>query len=314
MYVRLERSPYVLHDYTWVWRGAQEFLAGRNPYRSLVAEKERGYLHDAPLFYPFPTILTAIPLTGLKASHAGTIFTFVSTTLLVLGLCRRIGPSGAVILVSPAYLNAMTVLQWAPLLVGITLLWPRAAAIGLLKPNLGVALLAWSWNTRGVLVAALVTGASLWLLPSWPWDWYANLGQAFHTIPALAWPVGPLLALAWLARHQREGRLLIAMSLVPQRMLFYDQLPLLLTARTGRQRSLLVLTCWAGYIGWVRWTGRDGTDHTNAPFVLAGCYLPALIVVLWPRLVATWRGKHRDHEHSRSEAHVDVRGSAGEGE
>lgn len=72
-------------------------------------------------------------------------------------------------------------------------------------------------------------------------------------------------------------------------MIWYDQLPLLLVAERRRQRLALVVTGWAGYLGW-RWAGdlesRHIVDDSVAQWVLAACYLLALAVVFWQQRVA----------------------------
>jgi hypothetical protein len=61
--------------------------------------------------------------------------------------------------------------------------------------------------------------------------------------PILVLPFGPLIVLALLRWQNREAWLLILMAVMPQRMV-YDQIPLLLTARTPRQLLLLVECSW----------------------------------------------------------------------
>ena len=273
-------------DFTWVWRAARVLLALENPYRDPTLGVGGPYPHDAPLFFPLPTILVALPMGLLSLKVAGTLFTGISSGVFALGLLRRFGISGLLILATPSYLKALGGLQWAPLLVGIVLLWPKASAVGLLKPNLGVALVAMQPSIRGLVVAGLVAIASLAVLPTWPLDWFRNVSGHYHTVPAVVLPFGPLLGAAWLARHRPEGRLVMTMALIPQRMLFYDQLLLLLAARTARQRLLLAYCSWLAYGGWIHFTAARtivSVDDAVAPWVIAGCYLPALAVLLWDR-------------------------------
>ena len=286
-------QTYQLNDLTWAVRGAQDLLAGRNPYRNPTLGPGHDYPADAALFYPLPTVLAVLPLAPLSQPIAGAIFAAVSTTILAYALRTRIGVSGILILATPAFINGLGLFQWAPLLVGLTLLWPRASAVGFLKPHLGIALFAAYPSLRGGLVAAVVTLASLLVLPSWPFDWRANVvaAQVRYTPPLLTLPFGPLILLAALGWREPIGRLVLALACVPQRLLFYDQLPLLLAAQTVPQRVTLVAAMWAAQLGWVASGGSDhvATNRTVAQWAIAGCYVPAAAVIAWN----TWAAKRR---------------------
>src|SRR5689334_5030706 len=54
-------------DFTWVWRGARELIAGRNPYHDPSIGRGHPYPADAPLYYPLPALLYALPLVWLPA-------------------------------------------------------------------------------------------------------------------------------------------------------------------------------------------------------------------------------------------------------
>jgi hypothetical protein len=91
-----------------------------------------------------------------------------------------------------------------------------------------------------------------------------------------------LLALAALRWRQQEARLLLLYGCVPQLLLFADQLPLLLVARTRLEAALLWAASWIGAMLWLQsvpsWT--HAYVQTARPYVLLGIYLPALAVVL----------------------------------
>jgi hypothetical protein len=120
---------------------------------------------------------------------------------------------------------------------------------------------------------------SLALYPTWPLVWFSQLGGYQGVLPILVLPFGPLIALALLRWQNREAWLLILMAVMPQRMV-YDQIPLLLTARTPRQLLLLVECSWIWtlpqllfnnsnfYAAWPQW-------------VVLLYYFPALAIVLW---------------------------------
>ena len=287
-YDQLTSQPYEAKDFTWIWRAGQDLLGGQNPYRN-PALGGRSYPNDAPLFYPLPAVLVGLPLTPLPVHAAGATFAGISSGVLAFGLLRRYGPSGLLALLTPMHLTAASNAQWSPLLVGVALLWRDSAVLGLIKPNIGAALFAMRPSIQGIGIAMMVGFVSLAVLPTWPVDWFSNMGQSRHTIPALALPFGPLLGAAWLARHRPEGRLLIAMACLPQRMMFYDQLPLMLVAQSARQRLLLAYASVIVGLAWL-WTGgvasRHLYDDVMTPWTLAGCYLPALSVAVWNRMRA----------------------------
>ena len=71
------------------------------------------------------------------------------------------------------------------------------------------------------------------------------------------------------------------MAFVPQLLLFADQLPLMLVARSSRDAILLTIGGWVAAIFWfMQEADKFGAVSFAAPYVLAGCYLPALWIVL----------------------------------
>jgi hypothetical protein len=75
--------------------------------------------------------------------------------------------------------------------------------------------------------------------------------------------------------------LVAVLACVPQVFFFYDQLPLALTARTGRQLLLLVGLTWIAWaITWATCTHRPACVEFAEPLILPFLYLPALILVL----------------------------------
>ena len=61
-------------------------------------------------------------------------------------------------------------------------------------------------------------------------------------------------------------------------------LPLMLVARSARQAALLALGGWVAATFWfVQEAYKFGAVWFAAPYVLAGCYLPALWIVLRQR-------------------------------
>jgi hypothetical protein len=90
--------------------------------------------------------------------------------------------------------------------------------------------------------------------------WFSQLGGYRGLPPILVLPFGPLIVLALLRWKNREAWLLILMAVMPQRMV-YDQIPLLLTARTPRQLLLLVECSWAWILPFLYLVTRIFTKH-----------------------------------------------------
>jgi hypothetical protein len=170
--------------------------------------------------------------------------------------------------------------QWTPWLV-LAVLWPALGFFFAGKPTLGLACFAGRPTVAGFIGGAAITLLSLALWPAWPLGWLRNLGAVIeHPSPIVA-PFGPLLGLAALRWRRAEGRLLLAMACMPQLLLFADQLPLMLIARSRREAALLTIGGWVAAVYWfVQESDKFGAVSFAAPYVLAGCYLPALCIIL----------------------------------
>lgn len=268
-------------DFSWAWRGARLLAAGQNPYATIVPTGS--YPYDDYLYYPLPALLYALPLSLLPASLAGALFIALSSALLAYGAARQ-APHRLLLFASAPYLYALFTVQWAPLVVAAALL-PALGPALLAKPNIGLPLLL-AYPRRGTILACLgVLALSLLVLPSWPSEMLTRLGKHLSYVPLVQW-FGPALLLALAYWRMPEGRLLLGMALVPQRLL-YDQLGLWLIPQSARQSLLLSASSWLGFCaGLLLGEGR---------LVLAFLYLPALVFLLvhkpgalrlWPRLPA----------------------------
>ena len=171
-------------------------------------------------------------------------------------------------------------------------------------------------SRTSLLLAAAIGGAAIVLLslalsPGWPSLWLRNLDSVIEHPAPIAAPFGVLLLSALLRWRRREGRLLLAMAFVPQLLLFADQLPLMLVARSARDAMLLTIGGWVAAIFWfAQEADKFGAVSFAAPYVLAGCYLPALWIVLrqpnqgtvlasLERRMARWPSWLRGHPSSR---------------
>lgn len=279
--------PGVLNDFTWPYRGAQALLAGANPYDANL--EPLPYDHQAPLFYPLTSVLFALPFTYLPLHVGGAAFMALSSALLAFAATSD-GWGGLMIFTSPSYWISLIMLQWAPLLTAAAFLPALFFPLTVLKPNLGVpvALVNFTWRRAAILAGMLVL--SLLALPSWPLDWLENLEQNLHSPPLLVAP-GFLLALAVLRWRDPEGRLLLLLSVLPQRLILYDELILWFIPKTFRERALLSIAGWLTVLIWM--IGFDQpTMAIMPPPVVVGFYMPALAILLAP-VIRGWRERRR---------------------
>lgn len=268
----------VAADFTWSWRAAQAILDGQNPYDMIRPSGQ--YPYNAPFYYPLPAALVAVPFTIFPATIGGALFIGVSTGILAYALLEQDQQDQALlILLSAPYFAALRAGQWSPLLTAAMIL-PALAFLLTVKPNLGLAGVVYQPRWRVVLAhVSLVMLASLLILPTWPLDWLVALQDHRHDAPIASMP-GTLMLLALLRWRDPRARLLLALSIFPQRLLFYDQLPLLLVAKSLRARLILIGSGWAGFLAWQTIAGPY--SYAAPPWVLWFCYVPALGIVLAP--------------------------------
>lgn len=272
-------------DFNWAWRAARLWTQGRNPYNDPGLAPIFPYPFDAPLLYPMTAVVLAVPFAVLPPWLAGAAFFGVSAGILAyLVLLRREWRLLPLFTSAPFYVAA-SVAQWSPLVVA-TALAPSIGFLALAKPNIGLPVLATHGRAETWRRAFAFVSLTLPLLPSWPLSWVENLrSHGGYPSPLLVFP-GALLLLALLRWRAPEARLLVLMALVPQRLWFYDQLPLWLIARTWWQGLFLSALSWIGYAGWRMSPnpyGWVGSSPATAPiWVVCFIYLPALLLVLWP--------------------------------
>ena len=87
--------------------------------------------------------------------------------------------------------------------------------------------------------------------------------------------------LSLLRWRRPEARLVGVMALMPQNLYFYDQLPLWLVARNGREALALTLASWVAWAGMKVQCGDQPFCGPEAePWLLACVYLPAAAIAL----------------------------------
>jgi hypothetical protein len=280
-YARLWTRQELAADFTWPWRAARLLAEGQNPYA--VIRPEGDYPFQAYFYYPLTAALAAAPFALLPPYLAGALFFGVSSGLLAFALSvdgwKRMG-----VFLSAPYWVALAVAQWSPLLAAAALL-PGLGWLLACKPNVGLAGFVYRPTWAALMGGGIFGILSLLLLPSWPWDWRATLGTlAGHPPAILILPLGPLLLLALLRARAPEGRLLLALSIFPQLLFFYDQLILWLIPASFMAGAIYAALSWAGYFAW-RITSIDPASgeilRQPTQFILWAVYLPALVMVVW---------------------------------
>jgi hypothetical protein len=265
----------IVNDLGYFVSAGKALLDGENPYRVGM------------YIYPLPAAVAAAPFSVLPFAWSAVLFIGLSMGFSAFALTRE-GYHRLPILMSFPALTAMTAGQWAPLILCAAFGsgWGWVAAI---KPTLGTAMLARRMDWRGGLVAAACASLTLIIDPRWPIEWLRAMlqfsGVKMHHIPALV-PGGVLLLLAAIRWRTESGRLLLAMSLIPQSMFFYDQLALGLLAQTFRQSLICALWSYAVMLlAYMCAPSGLNTLPQNAAYlsriIVWGYYLPALAWVLW---------------------------------
>lgn len=272
-------------DFTWHWLAGQALLNGQNPYEVIAVGGV--YQLDAPYVYPLTTAIAALPFAAtLPPALAAPAFVFVCTLLLAWAITKD-GYDRLPIFLSIPFLWAVKSAQWSPLLMTAALL-PAAGWLIPVKPHLGLAVLAYR-PSRGMLLGSLgFFLVTLFVNPAWPVEWIQILPQRVHGIylsPMTLAYGGPLLMLAALRWRRPEARLLLAMGLVPQNFLFYDQLLLWLIPKSRLETAGLGLLSVVAIVLAEWWSmppqaAIEQVSSAYRPLIVALLYLPCLIMVL----------------------------------
>jgi hypothetical protein len=268
--------PGIGSDFDQCWIAARALLRGQDPYTAVI---QAGW--PWPLYYPLPAVLVAVPFTAVPMALARVAFAGLGAGLLAYGITAR-GWWGLAALASSPLLDALTNVQWSPLLTAAALL-PAAGWVLAAKPTIGLPL--WSaFPRRASAIGALtLTGVSLLVLPHWPALWLAAGSTASHIRPPIMRPGGFLLLLALLRWRRPEARLLAALACVPHSPALYEALPLFLAASTGREMLMLALLSYVPYGAILLLPAGLPLAEWNAarwPVMLVLLYLPVLLLVL----------------------------------
>ncbi len=280
-YFALSTAPeHLAKDFSWPWRAARALLDGQNPYR--VIRPTGPYPFNAGFFYPLPAGIAAMPFALFRPAVAGAAFVGVSSGLLAFGLARtRGGLAKLPLFASAPFCMAALLAQWSPLMMAGAVI-PSLQFLGAAKPNVALPCFAYRPTLRGALLGAAFVVLSLAIVPTWPFDWRDALRDAPRYRAPITYFGGPILLLAALRWRRAEARTLLAMAVMPQLTLFYDQLPLWLVPTTVWRSLALSALSW---VAWAQWyPSRAIPTHVAIarPWVFALIYLPALILVLTP--------------------------------
>jgi len=238
--------------------------------------------YDEALFYPFTTLFALLPLARIPLATASAFFFGISSGALAY-LITRDGLWRVHVFMSAPFVTAALLVQFSPLLMTAAFL-PALGFLATLKPNIGVPILAYRPSWKGVIGCTMFVALSLVVFPRWPFGWLESIRHdtrvGAHAVPLLQWG-GILLVLAALRWRLRAGRLLLAMSVIPQQLYFYDQLPLWLVPRT-RQQSIALTACsqLAFILYYLLRTPGELIVRSAYPYVVALIYLPALAILL----------------------------------
>lgn len=270
-------------DFAYPHTAARFFLDGENPYHVMEGPPGSRAPFDQPLFYPFPTLLLVLPFAPFPVSIATGLFLGLSAAALAYAITRD-GLWRVHAFASAPFVLAASVGQFSPLLM-LMAFYPRFGFLAVIKPNLGLALFLRRPSMTAVVGSLLLLLVSVALVPSWPADWLESLRRSVsdetHRVPVLQGG-GFLLLLAAIGWRTAAGRLLLVLSLIPQALLFYDQLLLWLIPRTRKQSVFLTGVSQAGMMLWFLSLdpGENGILAAYS-FVVPFLFLPALGILLW---------------------------------
>jgi len=273
----------VANDFTWHWLAGRAVLEGHNPYRTVLVGGMYGL--NAPYLYPMMTALVVAPFAILDSPVlSAAVFSAVSAALLVWGKGIRDGVVVPLLLGIPflwaAGAGQISVLAMAGVLI------PGLGWLSVLKPNIALALLTYRPKKSLFIGTILLFVIATALYPDWVREYIDTIrsrNAANYGVPLLQWG-GFLIPVVLLRWRRPEAWLILVLACVPQTLLFYDQLPLWLVARTRLESLVLTLTSWIGFaILLVIMPDRSSIAAKMAftgPVIIATLYIPAAIMVL----------------------------------
>jgi hypothetical protein len=257
--------------------GLDSYLAGNYAYQKM-------YFDGSPaVLYPFTAMLSLYPFTFIEIKYVAPLFCAFITTIFTYALLATDKPWRLLTLLSVPFISALQSIQFAPLMAAAILL-PSLLPVATLKPQLGVVMLAaGSWTKNTIFAAIAFVVFSLVIYPTWPADWLkdGNLSMYQGKVP-LTQGIGFVLLLSLLKFKEKRSRILLVMSLIPQR-LWYDQLMLFLIPETRRELLTLVIGSWLSLVlslintNAVFDSGSQSRLYWN--YVIVFQFIPSLLLV-----------------------------------
>ncbi len=272
----VSHPQHLAKDFSYPWRAARALLAGQNPYEVMRAVGE--YPFNSGLLYPLPAAIVATPLANLRPEIAGAIFVGLSSALLGWALLRD-SPYRLPLFVSAPFVQAAILGQWSPLLTAAALM-PTLQFLAAAKPTVGLAAWLYKPSRRGIIGGLILVAITFLVLPSWAGDWRAVVGSTNKYRGPATTLLGAFLLLGLLRWRRREGRLFVAMSLIPQLPVFYDSLILWLIPSTLWRSLALSAASWVGYLAWYPSRASPLQNEIAFPWLVFTIYAPALILLL----------------------------------
>ncbi|HEY9505007.1 MAG TPA: hypothetical protein VIQ27_03465 [Gemmatimonadales bacterium] len=268
------QRPDVISDWDPTWVATTALLRGESPYAAIQVPPWPNWL-----LYPLPALVITAPFTFIPLPLARGIFVAIGAATFTYVITRRHRWT-LYFLISGAMLWSWMVVQWQPLLIA-AVLTPALSWLLPVKPTVGFAL--WSgWPSRRAVIGGLLfVGLTLLLRPGWIQEWLASVAKTPHS-PHLLRPGGFLLLLGLLRWRRSEGRLLAALSLVPQTTALYETLPLALLCRDRPQAAAFASLTMLAHLVYL--LGPQGPWPVGAEYqwwvLLFLVYGPAVVLVL----------------------------------
>jgi hypothetical protein len=281
-YKMLQEPGGMAGDYTWYWRAARALIDGHSPYD--VIKPVGPYPFDQGFNYPMTTAMMIVPLAWMNPALGSAIVMGIGTFLLAFGITRD-GYARLPLFGSIPFFVCLESGQLAPLLAAAALI-PAASWLSSMKPNLGLAAVAYNPALKVIVLNVVVVALSVMLFPHWPMKW---LDAVRHRTPGnygspVLIPGGFILLLSLIRWRRPEARLLAVMSMVPQSLLFTDQLMLWLVPRTRNESMILSILSFPAMVIGAATVGShpDVAAYTRSmgPAILWLLYLPCLIMVI----------------------------------
>jgi hypothetical protein len=283
VYLGATYNPAYHSDFDQILFAARAVSHGIDPYP--LIGPGRAFDQGSLLYYPLPAAFVALPFAGLPIVAARTTYAFCVAACLTFLLLRH-GYGRLPAVMSGAYLQAMSLLQWSPLMT-CALLAPAFGWLLAAKPNAGLTVVAAARDTRALRLyvagSTLAVALSFLVIPSWPREWLAAIRAATHVRPYIMRPGGFVLLLALLRWRRPEARFLLALAVVPTSAGPADALLLFAFPHTFRQGLCLALLTHAAYFyAALQAPANDlnGAVAVGSTAVLAFVLVPALVTVL----------------------------------